>query len=65
VLAYQTAWSGLFPRVSENNAKRIASLASDPAISAQLGWAEEYYVSPGGPTAVSWLVTDAVVHRSS
>lgn len=51
------AWSGPLPRVSESDAKRIASLASDPAISAQLGWAEAYYVSPGGPTAVSWLVT--------
>jgi hypothetical protein len=51
------AWSGPFPRVSESDAKRIASLASDPAILAQLGWAEAYYVSPGGPTAMSWLVT--------
>lgn len=51
------AWSGPFPRVSEADAKRLGSLATDPAISAQLGWAEEYYLSPGGPTAVSWLVT--------
>ena len=51
------AWSGSFPRVSEADAKRVASIASDPAVSAQLGWAEEYFVSPGGPTAVSWLVT--------
>jgi hypothetical protein len=51
------AWSGPFPRVSEADAKRLGSLATDPAVSAQLGWAEEYYVSPGGPTAVNWLVT--------
>ena len=51
------AWSGPFPRVSEADAQRLGSLAGDPAVSAQLGWAEEYYVSPGGPTAVGWLVT--------
>jgi hypothetical protein len=51
------AWSGPFPRVSEADAKRLGSLATDPAVSAELEWAEEYYVSPGGPTAVSWLVT--------
>jgi hypothetical protein len=51
------AWSGVFPRVSEVDAKRIGSVASDPAASAHLGWAEEYFVSPGGPTAVSWLIT--------
>ena len=51
------AWSGPFPRVSESDAKRVASLPNDPAVSAQLGWAEEHFVSPGGPTAVSWLVT--------
>jgi hypothetical protein len=26
-------------------------------MTAELGWAEEYYTSPGGPTAPSWLVT--------
>ena len=51
------AWSGPFPRVSEADAKQRGSLAGDPATSAQLGWAEEYYVSPGGPTSLSWLVT--------
>jgi hypothetical protein len=51
------AWSGPFPVVSEADAKRLGSLADDPAISVQLGWAEEYYLSPGGPSAVSWLVT--------
>jgi len=51
------AWSGPFPRVSEEEAKRISSLGSDPGMSARLGWAEEYFLSPGGPTAVNWLVT--------
>jgi hypothetical protein len=51
------AWSGPFPLVSEADAKRLGSLVNDPAISAQLGWAEEEYVSPGGPSAVSWLLT--------
>jgi hypothetical protein len=51
------AWSGAFPRVSEADATRLASLGSDPAVTAQLGWADEYTVSPGGPTAVNWLVT--------
>jgi hypothetical protein len=50
-------WSGAFPRISGDEAKRFGSLPNSPAVSAELGWAEEYYVSPGGPTAPSWLVT--------
>ncbi len=50
-------WSGAFPRISSDDAKRLGSAPNAPAITAELGWAEEYYVAPGGPTAPSWLVT--------
>jgi hypothetical protein len=50
-------WSGAFPAVSAADATRLASAANDTAVSVELGWAEEYYVSPGGPTAPAWLAT--------
>ena len=50
-------WFGAFPRIGSDEAKRLGSLPNSPAMTAELGWAEEYYTSPGGPTAPSWLVT--------
>jgi hypothetical protein len=50
-------WSGAFPRLSSDEAKRLGATPDRMAVDAELGWAEEYNVSPGGPTAPSWLVT--------
>jgi hypothetical protein len=50
-------WSGPLPAVTAAEATRLASAPSDPAVSVELGWAEEYYVSPGGATAPGWLAT--------
>jgi hypothetical protein len=50
-------WFGAFPAVTAAEATRLASAPSDPAVSVELGWAEEYYVSPGGATAPGWLAT--------
>jgi hypothetical protein len=50
-------WSGEFPAVTAAEATRLASTSGDPAVSVELGWAEEYYVSPGGVTAPGWLAT--------
>ncbi len=50
-------WSGTFPRIAADRATLLATTADDPAVAADLAWAEEYYVSPGGPVAPGWLVT--------
>jgi len=50
-------WSGPFPAVTSEEALLRATTADDPAVTVELGWAEEYLVSPGGSTAPAWLVT--------
>jgi hypothetical protein len=50
-------WSGAFPAVSEADARDIGSIRGIQVISAELMWAPENLVHPGGPTAPFWLIT--------